>query len=238
LAKKCVSCGNSLLDFQRVCEKCGALQPEALQPTQKLPQASVRPQAGPEQAPPREVLKPRPPLPTSAGPPTGRRVRPLILASIVVVVVVVAVVAVALLTYNPFASLNNASTNGTSCTVTTIAGGCRIGNNLYLVNLLVSNSSFSNHATYVITFVINNTGTAPVNITTVNFDNGPVINGLPSSGYNGTSPFWVTYIGSHVIGSKSQLPFVLDVPRTTSSGAHKITLVDSAGQSYTFSFNI
>ncbi|MGA8904759.1 MAG: hypothetical protein WB661_07100 [Candidatus Bathyarchaeia archaeon] len=163
--------------------------------------------------------------------------RPLILASIVVVVVVVAVVAAALLKYNPSASLNNPSANGTSCTVTS-AGGCRIGNNLYLVNLLVSNSSFSNHATYVITFVINNTGTAPVNITTINFDNGPVINGLPSSGYNGTSPFWGTYTGSHVIGSKSQLPFVLDVPRTTSNGAHKITLVDSAGQSYAFSFNI
>jgi len=238
LARECVSCGHSLLDFQRVCEKCGALQPESYQPTQELPQASVPTQAVPEQAPPPQVSESWPAPSTYASPAPGRRVRPLILASIVVVVVIVTVVAVALLTYNPFGSLNNPSTNGTSCTVTTGAGGCQIGNNLYLVNLLVSNSSFSNHATYVITFVINNTGIAPVNITTVNFDNGPVINGLPSSGYNGTSPFWETYIGTHAIGPKSQSQFVLYVPRTTTSGAHKITLVDSAGQSYAFSFNI
>jgi hypothetical protein len=168
-------------------------------------------------------------------------VRPLILASIIIVVVVLGVVAVALLTYHPFAPLNISNTTSTSCSIATYstnASACQIGNGVYLVNLQVSNSSFSNQPTYIVTFVINNTGTSPVNMTTVNFDNGRVINGLPSSGSNVTSPFWETYTSGHVVGAKSELTFALQVPRTTSSGEHKITLIDSAGRSYMFSFNI
>jgi hypothetical protein len=169
-------------------------------------------------------------------------VRPLILASIIIVVVVLGAVAVAVVIYNPFASLNTLGTNGTSCTVTTTNSTsesiCPIGNNLYLANLGVLNSSFSNHPTYLIVLVINNTGTAPVNITTINFDNGPVNNTLPSPGSTVTSPFWQSYTTGHVISSKSELPFTLVVPRTVSRGLHKITLVDSAGKSYTFSFNL
>ena len=238
MVKSCKSCGHSLLDFQRVCEKCGAIQPEANQPAEESPRASAPPQAPPEQVAPTEVPRASSYSPEYAGPSTGRKVRPLILASILVVVVVLGVVAVALLRFNPFASMNNLSTSGASCTMTSNAGGCQLGNNLYLVELHVSNSTYSSHATYLVIFVINNTGTAPVNITTVNFDNEPVINGLPSPGSNPTSPFWVTYLNGHVIDSKSELQFALDVPRTASSGTHKITLVDSAGNSYPFGFNI
>lgn len=239
MAKTCKSCGHSLLDFQRVCEKCGALQLEAYQPIQKSLRASAPPQAPPELAPPTKVPKAPSSPSTYASPPAGRSVKLLILASVLVVVVVLGVVAVALFRFNPFSSPNNLSTNGASCTMTTNARGCQIGNDLYLLNLHVSNSSYSNHATYLIAFVINNTGTATENITTIKFDNEPVINGLPSPS-NATSlpPFWVTYRNGHVINSKAELQFALDMPRTTSSGAHKITLVDSAGNSYTFSFNI
>jgi len=241
LAKTCVSCGHSLLDFQRICERCGTIQPEKYQPTQKPAQVSVPPPTLPEQASPTEIPRPEPqpepPSPAYTSQRTGRNVRVLILASVLIVVVVVGVVvAAALLRYNPFASL---STNGTSCTITTAnASGCTIGNNLYVTNLHVSNSSYSNHATYLVAFVINNTGTAPVNITTINLDNGPVLNALPSPGSNVTSPFWQSYIVGHVIGSKAQLQFALQLPLTTSTGAHKITLLDTAGKSYTFSFNI
>lgn len=238
MGKICTSCGQSLLDFQRVCEKCGAIQPETNQLTQKSPRASAPLQAPPEQAAPAEMRRASPPPSAYAGPPTGRKVKPLILASILVVVVVGVVVAALLLKFNPFVSMNNPSTNGASCTMATNAGVCPIGNNLYLVDLHVSNSSYSNHDTYLIAFVINNTGTVPVNMTAINLDNQPVINGLPSPGSTTTSPFWVTYLSGHVIDSKKELQFALDVPRTTSSGAHKMTLVDSAGNQYAFSFNI
>jgi hypothetical protein len=238
--KKCVSCGNTLLDFQRICEKCGTFQPETYQPTQQPPQASAPAQPPPEQARPIEVPRSRPP-PSTYAPPTERKVKPLLLASVVIIVVVLGVVAVALLAYNPFAAPSNPTTAGGSCTVTKNVAAptaCGIGNNLYLVNLLVSNSSYSNHPTYVITFVINNTGTTAVNITSIKFDNQPVINGYPTSDSNATSPFWSTYSSGHAVLAKSRLPFVLQVPRTTSSGAHNITLVDLAGKTYTFNFDI
>jgi hypothetical protein len=242
LTKTCKSCGHTLLDFQRVCEKCGALQeemPQVMPPVAQKPIRETGPlEPAPEQVPPIRAPRPPPPARTQTGPPTGRKIKPLLLASILIVVVVVGAVAVALVWFNPFGSLSNPGTSGSSCTLTTSTGRCQVGNGLYLRDLHVSNTSYSGHPTYLVAFVINNTGTTAVNFTTINFDNQPVINGLPTPGSAATSPFWVTYLGGHVIAPKAELQLALELPRTTSSGAHKVTLVDTAGNQYTFNFNI
>jgi hypothetical protein len=197
------------------------------------------PPPAPEQAAPTRTRRPPPPPPpTQAGPPTGRKISPLILASILIVVIVVGVVAVAVVWFNPFASPNIPSGGGGSCILATSAGTCQIGNGLYLFDLQVSTSSYANHPTYQVAFVINNTETTAVNLTTMNFDNVAVVNGLPSPDLIATSPFWVTYPAGHVINPRTELQLVVELPNTTSSGTHKLTLVDTAGNQYAFSFNI
>ena len=135
------------------------------------------------------------------------------------------------------------TSQGSTCTITG-AGGCQIGS-LYIGKLNVTTGSYNGTQTLDIRFSVNDTGTAPLTITAVTFDNAPVQNGPPLPTNPNFPAFW--WSSSNAVGASTQITgnarFMLEVPwaqiqygTTPLNGVHTIALVDSSGTSYAFSF--
>ena len=210
------------------------------------PPTPVQPQPEPTAtAPPRPeavATKPIAYLPQPTGKVRRTKLKLVALAVALIAVVAIGLVASAFLGLIslPFPT---GTSQGSTCTITG-PGVCHI-ETLNIAGLSVTNSSYNGNPTLDIRFGVNETGTNPINITTVRFDNAPLQNGPPPPTAKNFTAFW--WSTSNSLGAPTEIignvEFMLEVPwvqlqheSTPVIGVHTVTLVDSSGKSYAFSF--
>ena len=160
--------------------------------------------------------------------------RTTILALVVVMVIALGMVAFALVSLKTTPS----SQETTTCTMSVGGAGCQVGGGLYVTKLDVAATPYNGSYVTIIVLTVKNNGTNPITISTIQFDNKALQNGPPSSGGigNGIWSSSATPIANNAI---SQI--IINLPATSLSslnGTHTITLVDSSGNSNTFSITI
>jgi hypothetical protein len=171
----------------------------------------------------------RPPRPRAR-----RRIsKAVILALVAVMILAMGMVAVALVTLQ-----NPPSTTQTSCTMTAGGASCGIGGSLYVTRLDVTSTPYSGSYVVIIVLTVENNGSNPVTMNSLQFDSATLNNG-PQSGGGIGSGLWSSSSNPMANGATSQV--IINMPAASPSslnGTHVITMVDSSGTSYTLSITI